>query len=96
MRIVLKMLAVPAMCLLVLTVGVCSLVVLIAGVVGWFLAVGAGIGGVVLLLTEHPAGGIAFLVIAFLISPYGIPSLIAWLVGKLNVLRYSLKVFILN
>lgn len=96
MRIVLKIFAAPAMCLLGLAVGVCSLVLLIVGFICWFLVVDAGVGGVVLLLTDHPAGGIAFLVIAFLVSPYGIPALIAWMVGKLNAVRFSLQCFIQN
>jgi hypothetical protein len=48
----------------------------------------------VLLVTNHIAGGIAFLVISFLVSPYGLPALFAWLVGKLDALRYLLKEFI--
>ncbi|MDR1205939.1 MAG: CD1845 family protein [Peptococcaceae bacterium] len=96
MRIVLKMLAAPTMCLLALTVAVCSFLLLVAGFVCCFLAVAACIGGVVLLLTSHPDGGIAFLIIAFLVSPYGLPALFARLVGWLNALRFSLKEFILG
>jgi hypothetical protein len=96
MRICLKILAAPAMCLLAIIVAICSVVLLIAGFIGWFLAVAAGIGGVVLLVTQHPAGGIAFLVIAFLLSPYGIPAFVAWLIGKLNVVRISLKGYIFS
>ena len=96
MRTVLKILATPAMCLLALTVAVCSFLLLIAGFICWFLAVAAGIGGIVLLFTHHLDGGIAFLIIAFLVSPYGLPALFAWLVGKLNAARYSLKEFILE
>jgi hypothetical protein len=84
------------MCLLALTVAVCSFLLLIAGFVCWFVAVAAGVGGVVLLFTSHPDGGIAFLIIAFLVSPYGLPALFAKLVGWLNALRWSLKEFILE
>ena len=96
MRIILKILAAPTMCLLGLTVAASSLALLIAGSVCWLLVVAAGIGGVVLLLTHHPAGGIAFLVIAFLVSPYGLPTLITWMVGKMNALRCSLKAFLFS
>ena len=96
MRIVLKILAAPAMCLLALTVAMCSFFLAAAGFVCWFLAVAAGIGGVVLLFTHHIDGGIAFLVIAFLVSPYGLPALFAKLVGWLNALRFSLKEFMLE
>jgi hypothetical protein len=96
MRIALKILAAPALCLLALTVAVCSFLLLVAGFVCWFLCVLACIGGIVLLFTHHPDGGIAFLVIAFLVSPYGLPALFAWVIGKLNALRWSLKEFILE
>ena len=96
MRIVLKILAAPAMCLLALAVAVCTFSLMIAGFVGWFLMVLACIGGIVLLFIQQPAGGIAFLVIGFLVSPYGLPAFFAWLVGKMDGLRYSLKEFILD
>ncbi len=96
MRIVLKIVTAPILCLLALTVSMCSFVLVIAGFVCWFLSVLMAIGGVVLLLTQQIAGGIAFLVIAYLVSPYGLPAFAAWLVGKLNALRYSLQCFILG
>jgi hypothetical protein len=89
-------LAAPAMCLLALTVAVCSFLLMIAGFVCWFVTVAAAIGGIVLLFTHHPDGGIAFLVIAFLVSPYGLPALFAKLVGWLNALRCSLGEFIVE
>ncbi len=94
MRIVLKVLAAPAACLLALTVAVCSFLLAAAGFIGWFLAVAAGVGGCVLLFTGHTLGGIAFLAIAFLASPYGLPALMARLVGWMGALRLSLKDFI--
>ena len=96
MRIVLKIVTAPILCLLALAVSICSFLLVIAGFVCWLLSVLAAIGGVVLLLTQQTAGGIAFLVIAYLVSPYGLPAFAAWLVGKLNALRYSLQYFILG
>ena len=96
MRFVMKMFAAPAMGLLTLTVSVCSFVLVVAGFVCRFLTVVACIGGIVLLFVHQPVGGIAFLVIAFLVSPYGLPAVFARLVGKMNGLRYSLKEFILG
>ena len=95
MRIALKILAAPAMCLLALSVAICSFALMVAGCICWFLTGLLCIGGVVLLITQHTAGGIAFLGIAFLVSPYGLPALAAWLVGKLDNARYFLQEFIL-
>ncbi len=94
MRSVLKVLAAPIAGLLALTVAACSFLLAAAGFVCWFLAMAAGVGGCVLLFIGHTLGGIAFLVIAFLASPYGLPALAAKLVGWLNVIRFSLKAFI--
>lgn len=96
MRIVLKIMAAPIMCLLALAVSVCSFLLLVTGFVCGLLCVLITIGGIVLLLTQQIAGGIAFLVLAYLVSPYGLPAFAAWLVGKLNALRYSLQYFILG
>ena len=96
MRTVMKILAAPAMCLLALIVAVCSFLLRIAGFVCWLASVMVCIGGLVLLFTHQPAGGIAFLIIAFLVSPYGLPALAAWLVAKMNALRFSLKDFIVE
>ena len=95
MRIVLKILAAPAMCLLALSVAICSFVLMVAGFICWFLTGLLCVSGVVLLVTQHTAGGLAFLAIAFLVSPSGLPALAAWLVGKMNNAKYSLQEFIL-
>ena len=49
------------------------------------------LAGVVILITVDVWGGIAWLVIAFLISPYGLPMLAAWLLGQLQRLRYAVQ-----
>lgn len=46
---------------------------------------------VLLFLTGSVAGGIAFALLAILVSPVGIPLLAAWLLGKLQSLRYAIQ-----
>lgn len=50
----------------------------------------------VLFISGHAGGGLVFLVIAFLISPYGIPAVAEWLVDKLHDFNYSLRMFIMS
>ena len=66
-------------------------------------ALGAGLGvwGVVNLLegygSDNPGSksqGIQGLVIAFAVSPFGLPAVAEWLIDKLDSLNYSLKSFI--
>jgi len=56
----------------------------------------AGILAVILLVTKQITGGIVFGIIAFLISPLGIPFVAGWLIDKLDDLNYTLKEFIAN
>jgi hypothetical protein len=62
----------------------------------WLVSGVVFIASVVMLFTGQTAGGIAFLVIAFLLSPYGLPAFAAWLVGKLDGVNCSLKEFIFD
>ena len=40
--------------------------------------------------------GLSWLVIAFLISPYGLPMAAAWLTGKIGGINYALRDFIFS
>jgi len=39
-------------------------------------------------------GGIVFLVLAFLVSPFGVPAIAEWLVDKLHSAKFTLRDFI--
>ena len=47
--------------------------------------------GVAVLVTYSVQNGIILLVIAFLVSPMGLPMAAAWLLGKLQALRYTIQ-----
>ena len=96
MRIVLKILAAPAMLLLTLAVAFCTFILMMTGIIFWILSGLVFVGAVLLFFSHQPVGGIAFLVIAFLVSPYGLPALAAWIVGKLDGIKYSLRGFIME
>ena len=49
---------------------------------------------VVLFIGGQTLGGVVFLVLAFLVSPYGIPAIADWLVERLYSLNYALRDFI--
>ena len=52
------------------------------------------VAAVVLFFKAGVIPGVALLMVAFLISPYGIPKLAAWLTGKLGGLSYALRDFV--
>ena len=67
-------------------------------VAGRFLSLASGILAVIavglFVLQHQPVGGVAFLALAFLLSPYGLPTIAEFLIGLLDELNYSLRRFI--
>ena len=47
--------------------------------------------GIAVLVTYSPQNGVILLVIAFLVSPVGLPMAAAWLVSKVQDLRYAIQ-----
>ena len=47
--------------------------------------------GVAVLVTYSPQNGLILLVIAFLISPFGLPKLAFWLLGQVQGLKYAIQ-----
>ncbi len=47
--------------------------------------------GIAVLVTYSPQNGVILLVIAFLVSPLGLPMAAVWLVGKVQDLRYAIQ-----
>lgn len=95
MRIILKILAAPFVLVLTLLVAVLSFLLSLS--VG-ILSIGAsllGLLGVLMMAVERDVyTGAALLAMAFAVSPFGLPALAGWLVGKLDDLNYSLRGFI--
>lgn len=92
MRILLKILLSPVTLVLTVLVLFCQFVCLIGttllSILAFLIAVVA-LG--ILLFSGQPAEGLKYLIIAFCISPYGIPMLTAWLLSKAEALNELLK-----
>ena len=58
------------------------------------LGVAVNLASLVLFFTAGVWAGLAWLVIAFLISPYGLPMAAAWLVGMIGGANHALKDFV--
>ena len=91
MRFLLKILFAPIIAVLAVVIWfsafVLSLSSAIFGIAGGVL----GFFGVVILFADSVKNGIIMLVLAFLVSPYGLPMLAAWLLGQLQRLRYAVQ-----
>ena len=83
MRLILKILAVPFALIFTVLAFFSAFVLGMSKIIFGIASGLVFIISVVLFITGETAGGIAFLVIAFLVSPYGLPALAEWLSGLL-------------
>lgn len=93
MRIILKLLSAPFVLALTLLVAVLNFAFSFASWVFYALSFLCLIGALFALFTGD-RWGIQGLVIAFAVSPFGLPAVAEWLINKLDSLNYSLKSFI--
>ena len=73
---------------------VCKFLVIASGAVLGILSGIVFLASLVLFFTAGVWAGLAWLVIAFLISPYGLPMAAAWLVGMIGGANHALKDFV--
>lgn len=91
MRLILKIFVAPIIVVLTLFVWICSgLLYCSAFILGLAGTVLGGLG-VVVIMTGAVTNGIIVLVMAFLVSPFGIPMAAAWLLGKIQDIRYAIQ-----
>ena len=76
--------AAPLVVALTLFVWICTILLYCTGMVLGLAAFVVALLGVAVLLTYSLQNGIILLVIAFLISPMGLPTAAAWLLGKVQ------------
>lgn len=91
MRLILKILAAPIVVALTLFVWICSGLLYVSAFVFGLAGTVVAILGVAVLVTYSPKNGIILLIIAFLVSPIGLPMAAAWLLGKMQDLRYAIQ-----
>ena len=91
MRFLLKLLAAPVVLALTLFVWLCMGVLYLSSLVLGVISTIVGLLGLAVLVTYSVQNGIILLVIAFLVSPMGLPLAAAWLVGKVQNLRYAIQ-----
>lgn len=96
MRLLFKVLLLPVILVTWILYGVCRLIVLASGVLLGILSGIALIAAGVLFFRVGILPGAVVLTIAFLISPYGIPKLAAWLTGKLGGFNYILRDYVIS
>lgn len=91
MKLILKILAAPVVAALALVIWICAGLLYCSAFLFGLAGTIVAILGVAVLVTYSPQNGIILLVIAFLISPMGLPMAAAWLLGKIQDLRYAIQ-----
>ena len=89
MRTILKIIAAPFILALILAVAVLSFLSCVAGAVCVVACVGLSLLAILCLLAVQTVGCLALFVLAFLVSPFWLPALRGWLVGRLHGVKYS-------
>lgn len=91
MKFLLKVLAAPIVAVLAVAVWLCVGVLycasMVTGLACWVFV----LIGVFALLTVSVPQGIILLVIAFILSPLGLPTAALWLLGRVQALRYFIQ-----
>ncbi|MFB2022820.1 CD1845 family protein [Pseudoflavonifractor sp. P01025] len=91
MKVLLKILVAPLVVLLTLAIWICVGLVYVSGLVLGLVSMVIAFLGVAVLVTYSPQNGFILLVIAFLISPFGLPKLAFWLLGKVQDLKFAVQ-----
>ena len=90
-KLILKIVVAPVVLLLTLAIWICVGLVYVSGLVLGLISMVIALLGVAVLVTYSPQNGLILLVIAFLISPYGLPKLAFCLLGKVQDLKFIIK-----
>jgi len=96
MRLILKLIAMPFAVAFTVTAAFLSFVLsasaIFFSIASWLVFIGA----VILFITGETLGGVAFVVIAFLVSPYGLHALAGRVVDMLGNVGEELRGFIVS
>ena len=90
--IVLKILAAPVMVALSLLAAMVTFLFCVAAAVCELGCIVLTLLSLILFIGGQTVGG--FLVLAFLVSPFGVPAIAEWLVDKLHSAKFALRDFI--
>ena len=91
LKLLLKILVAPVILALTLFVWICVGIVYVSGLVLGLLSMVIALLGVAVLVTYSPQNGLILLVMASLISPFGLPKLAFWLLGKVQDLKFAIQ-----
>lgn len=90
-KLLLKIAAAPVIAILALFVWFCTWLVCVSGAVLGLVSLLLCVCSAFLFLSSSVAGGIIYLVLAFLASPFGLPAAALWLLDKVQGIQYLIQ-----
>ena len=90
LKCLLMIVTAPVVLVLTLFVWFCTGLIYISGLVLGLLSTVIALLGAAVIITYSPQNGVILLVIAFLISPMGLPLVAIWLLGKVQDLKFAI------
>ena len=91
LKCLLMIVTAPVILVLTLVVWICTGLIYISGLVLGLLSIVSALLGVAVLITYSLQNGVILLVMAFLISPRGLPLAAIWLLGKVQSLKFAIQ-----
>ena len=91
LKCLLMIVTAPVILVLTLFVWLCMGLIYISGLVLGLLSTVIALLGVAVLITYSPQNGAILLIMAFLISPMGLPLAAIWLLGKVHNLKFAIQ-----
>ena len=91
LKCLLMIVTAPAILVLTIFVWLCTGLIYISGLVLGLLSTIIALLGVAVIITYSPQNGVILLVMAFLISPMGLPLAAIWLLGKVQNLKFAIQ-----
>ena len=91
LKCLLMIITAPVILVLMLFVWLCTGLIYISSLMLGLLSTVIALLGVAVIITYSPQNGVILLVIAFLISPMGLPLAAIWLFGKVQDLKFAIQ-----
>lgn len=91
MKFILKILFAPVIAILAVIIWLSALMLKLSAWVFGIISTILGLLGLAVLLLDSVTNGIIILVIAFIVSPVGLPMVAAWTIGQMQRFRYFVQ-----
>ena len=91
LKLLLMIAVAPIVVALTLFVWICLGLIYVSGLILGLISMIIALLGVAVLITYSPQNGLILLLMAFLISPMGLPLAAIWLLEKVQSLKYAIQ-----